>query len=184
MTHSRMIPLLLASVLTALVVLGGCAAPQHNGQVTRLSPEDLARLVPPPNPKVPLSDVIVWSEEKATPDAIIKRLRDTGTFYNLNAQQIVDLAKQGVDQRVIDHLVDAQEKARQTTLLTQLADRDAQAAQDLEREQNRRRALQNQYNFWNFGYGAYGAPWGPRYGLGWSYGSYYDPFFRTWRPRR
>ena len=46
-----------------------------------------------------------------------------------------------------------------------------------------RRALQRQYDAWHFGYGAYGSPWGPRFGLGWGYGSHYDPFFNTWRRR-
>ena len=177
MSRSRLIPLLL---LTAAVALGGCASTRQHGEVTRLSPQDLARLVPPPNPKVPLSEVMVWSQEGASSDAIIKKLQDTGTFYNLNAQQIIDLSKQGVHQRVIDHLVEAQEKARQATLLTELADRDAKAAQQIEQERNRRRALQQQYQYYG-----YGGAWGPRHGFGFGAGSpyYYDPFFRTWRPR-
>ncbi len=180
MSRSRLIVLLL---LNAAMTLAGCASPQPNahqpGQITRLSPQDLARLTPPPNPTVPLSEVIVWSQEGASSDAIIKKLQDTGTFYNLNAQQIVGLSKQGVHQRVIDHLVEAQEKARQATLLTQLADRDAKAAQQIEQERNRRRALQQQYQY------GYSGAWGPRYGFGFGAGSlyYYDPFFRTWRPR-
>ena len=179
MHRSRTITLLCAT-LVLLAALGGCASTTQSGQVARLSPEELARLTPPPNPKVPLADVVIWSQEKATPEAVIKRLSDTGTFYNLTAQQIVDLNRQGVDQRVIDHLVEAQEKARQATLLTQLADRDAKAARDLERE--RRRALQQQYNYWNYGYGAYGGAWGPRYGFGWGAPYVYDPFYRGWRP--
>ena len=176
MTPRPLIPLILAATLA---VLGGCASFDNNGQVTRLTPEDLARLTPPPNPKVPLSEVIALSRADTPPDVVIKKLQDTGTFYNLNAQQIVDLSKQGVDQRVIDHLVSAQEKARQATLLTELADRDAKAAQAVERERSHLRALQ-QHNSWVYGPGG----WRPNYGLGWSYGSYYDPFFRTWRPRR
>ena len=171
--------------LGALAALGGCAATPNQGQVSRLSAEDLARLTPPPNPQVPLAEVIAWSDAGASVQAIIKKLQDSGTFYNLTAQQIVDISKQGVDQRVIDHLVAAQEKARQATLLTQLADRDARAAQDLERERNRRRALQQHFGPWQYGYGAYGGTWGPRYGFGWGIGApyYYDPFFKTWRPR-
>ena len=188
MTHSRFSLYLSLAVAAAATTLGGCASTQPGearGQVARLSPQDLARLTPPPNPKVPLGELIAWSQEKATPEAIIKRLRDTGTFYNLGPQQIVDLHKQGVAQPVIDHLVEAQENARQATLLTELADRDAKATQELERERQRRRALQNQYNAWPHGFGAYGGAWGPRFGLGGSFGTpyYYDPFFRTWRPR-
>lgn len=165
--------------LGALAALGGCAATPNQGQVSRLSAQDLARLTPPPNPQVPLAEVIAWSDAGASAQAIIKKLQDSGTFYNLTAQQIVDISKQGVDQRVIDHLVAAQEKARQATLLTQLADRDARAAQQIEQERNRRRALQQQYHY------GYGGAWGPRHGFGFGAGSpyYYDPFFRTWRPR-
>lgn len=181
MARSRYIPQFLsAAALATALSLGGCASTQPSGQITRLSPQDLARLVPPANPKVPLSDVIAWSQEGASSDAIIKRLQDTGTFYNLTAQQIVDLNQRGVNQRVIDHLAEAQEKARQATLLTQLADRDAQAAQALEAERNRRRALQQQYQIYG-----YGGVWRPRFGAGFgaSPGYSYDPFFRTWRPR-
>ena len=192
MTRSPLISLftpttLLAPLLAALLGLGGCASTQQNGLVTRLTPADLARLTPPPNPTLPLSDVIALSKSAMPPEAIIKKLRDTGSFYNLTAQQIVDLDRQGVDQGVINHLVEAQEKARQATLLTELADRDAKAAQDLERERNRRRALQHQYNYnaWPHGYGSFGGAWSPRFGFGGSIGSpyYYDPFFRAWRPR-
>ena len=167
-----------------LIALGGCASTQQNGQVTRLTPEDLARLAPPPNPRLPLSEVVAMSKAATPPDTIIQKLQDTGTFYNLNAQQIVGLSRQGVDQRVINHLADAQEKARQASLLTELADRDAKAAQDLERERNRRRALQNHYGAWQYGFG-YGPAWGPHFGFGRSFGAphYYDPFFRTWRSR-
>ena len=184
MTRSRLMTLF---TLTVLLVLGGCAATPPNGQLTRLTPEDLARLTPPPNPRLPQSEVIALSRSATPPDAIIKKLQDTGTFYNLNAQQIVDLSRQGVDQRVIDHLVSAQERARQATLLTELADRDAKAARDLERERNRRRALQHQYGPQPFGYGL-GATWGPRFGAGGRFGAPYyydpyDPFFRAWRPR-
>lgn len=164
-------------IALALCVLAGCASTPQQGHIARLSPEELAKLTPPAKPNIPLSEVVMWSQEGAKPDAIIKRLTDTGTFYNLTPQQIVDLNKQSVDQRVIDHLVQAQEKARQATLITQLADRDAKAARDLERERNRARALQRQYDSWSYGYSG----WGPRYGFGWSSGPYYDPFFRSWR---
>ena len=186
MTPSRLTLCLSLAGAAAMSTLGGCASPQPGaprGQVARLSPQDLARLTPPPNPKVPLGELIAWSQEKATPEAIIKRLRDTGTYYNLSPQQIVDLHQQGVAQSVIDYLVEAQEQARQATLLTQLADRDAKAAQELERERKRRSALQNQYNTWPHGFGAYGGAWGPRYGWGVGTPYYYDPFFRSWRPR-
>ncbi len=168
MNHPRF-PLLIC--VAAAFALGGCASSAFDRQPARLSPEELARFTPPPNPKVPLADVIMWSQEKVAPAVMIKKLQETGTFYNLGAQQIVDLSKQGVDQSVIDHLATAQEKARQATLLTEIADRDAKAALDLERERSRHRMLPP------LGY------WGPPSRFGWNSPYYYDPFFRTWRPR-
>jgi multidrug efflux pump subunit AcrA (membrane-fusion protein) len=168
---------ILASLaVLATVGFGGCASTQNNGQTVRLTPEQLAAIKAPPNPKVPLAEVIELSKAATPPATIISKLQETGTFYNLTPGQIVDLNAQGVDQSVINHLVDAQEKARQATLITQLADRDAQQAQALQRERARRQALQNNY------YGGY-SPWGPSYGFGYSRGYYYDPFFRSWRGR-
>jgi hypothetical protein len=162
-----------ALACTVVVLLSACASSgPAPGTVARLSPEELSRLQPTPKPAIPLADIVMWSKEGAKPDAIIRRLTETGTMHVLAPAQIVDLSRQGVDQAVIDHLVQVQEKARQATLATQLADRDAQAAAQLEQERERRRAMQQRLNQWNWGIG-YGAGWGPGY--------YRDPFFRPWR---
>ena len=101
MNYPRL-PLLIT--LAAALTLGGCAFSAFDRPVARLAPEELARLTPPANPNVPLAEVIMWSQEKVQAAVIIKKLQETRTFYNLSAQQIVDLSKQGVDQSVIDHL--------------------------------------------------------------------------------
>lgn len=162
--------------ILAAVSFSGCASTQNNGSVERITPEQLAAFKPAPNPAIPLADVITLSKAAIPPALIIKKLQDSGTFYNLTPQQIVDLNAQGVDQAVINHLVEAQEKARQATLITQLADRDAKVAQELQRERARREALQNHYQ-WSYGYG----PWGPGYRFGYRSGPFYDPFYRSWR---
>ncbi|MBL8383502.1 MAG: hypothetical protein JNM90_10520 [Burkholderiales bacterium] len=171
---------LAAFALAAL--LAGCAstAPER-GAVQRLSAEELARLTPAPNPSVPLSRVLALSRAGTPPASIIAELQATGTYYNLDAAQIVDLARQGVDQSVIDHLVAAQERARQATLITQLADRDAQAARALERERERRLALQRRHDpffdpFWPRPH--YG--WTPRSGWTWGIHGGFGPYWRRW----
>lgn len=170
----------IVSALSVVLLLTACASsgPQP-GSVQRLSPEELARIRPVARPVVGLEEIIARTKTGQTPEAIIARLRETGTVHVLPSAQIVDLSRQGVDQKVIDYLAEAQEKARQATLTTQLADRDAQAAAQLEQERQRRLALQHQYDSWTWGY-SYG-PWGPRYGIGWGRGYYHDPFFRPWR---
>ena len=168
------------SALSVVLLLAACASsgPQP-GSVQRLSPEELARIRPMARPVVGLEEIIARTKTGQTAESIIARLRETGTVHVVSSAQIVDLSRQGVGQKVIDYLAEAQEKARQATLTTQLADRDAQAAAQLEQERQRRLALQHQYDAWSWGY-SYG-PWGPRYGIGWGHGYYYDPFFRPWR---
>lgn len=169
----------LSAALFCLAILAGCASSgPPPGTVQRITPEELARIKPVAKPVVGLEEIIARTRTGATPEAIIARLAETGTVHVLTSAQIVELSRQGVDQKVLDYLAEVQEKARQATLVTQLADRDAQAAAQLEQERQRRQALQHQYDAWYWGYG-YG-PWGPRYGFGW--GPYYrDPFFRPWR---
>ena len=169
-------PIALAALLTA------CASPgPQTGAVQRLTPEQLAGLKPIANPKVPLDEIVALSQAGTAPAAIIARLTATATIHSLTPAQIVVLSRNGVDQKVIDHLVETQEKARQATLITQLADRDAEVAAQLARERERRLALQRRQDQWNWGF-SYG-PWGPGFGGGWGRGYYYDPFYRRYGPR-
>ena len=170
----------LSAVVAVALLLAACASGgPPPGSVQRISPEELARIRPVAKPVVGLEEIIARSKTGATPDAIIARLAETGTVHVLTSAQIVELSRQGVDQKVLDYLAETQEKARQASLITQLADRDAQAAAALEQERGRRLALQRQYDNWQWGF-AYG-PWGPRYGIGWGRGYYHDPFYRPWR---
>ncbi len=169
-------PLVVAALLTA------CASPgPQPAAVQRLTPEQLANLKPIANPKVPLDEIVALSQAGTAPDAIIAHLTATSTIHALTPAQIVVLSRNGVNQKVIDHMVETQEKARQATLITQLADRDAQAAAQLAVERERRLALQRRYDQWNWGF-AYG-PWGPGFGGGWGRGYHYDPFYRRYGPR-
>ena len=155
------------------LLLGGCAAPgPQPGAVLRLTPEDLARLAPTPNPKVSLEEIVAQSQARVPAEALIRRLSETGTFHNLTPAQIVDLSRRGVDQKVIDHLADAHERARQATLITQLADRDAQAAAQLEHERQKRLYAQRRYDpyyydpFWPRPFYGYGYRGGWNFGIG------------------
>lgn len=153
------------------LLAGACATPRTPPAVERLSPAELARLAPAPNPRLTLDDVVFLTRETVPPAIIIRRLNETGTILALTPAQIVDLARQGVDQTVIDHIVATHEKARQATLAGEIAARDAQAAERLAREREARRRAEA----WQWNYGVYG--WGPGYGIGWRRGLPYDPFW-------
>jgi hypothetical protein len=168
--------LLALSVIGVALTATGCASTagmSERGAVQRLAPEELARLTPPPNPKVSLAEIVTLSKEGGSADAIIKKIDETGTIHNLTAAQIVDLSKQGVDQKVIDHMALVQERARQATLTTQLADRDREARDRLERERAARRNLERRYDpfFHSPTFGPAFGPFSPRPFYGWNYRS-------------
>jgi hypothetical protein len=177
----RFTPLLLAVMAALVAALSGCASPTSTATpasaLERMTPEQLAALKPVANPVLPLADVIALSKAGTTPADIIARLRDTQTLHVLSAQQIVDLGRQGVDQAVIDYMVDAQEKARQSRLLTELADRDAEQARKLDKARQRA-PNPGYYGYGGMGYGGFGYGY-PRYGWGPGYFGAY-PFGR-WR---
>ena len=164
------------------LLLAGCTAPgPRPGAVLRLTPEDLARLAPTPNPTVSLEEIVAQSQAGLAPEALIKRLSETGALHNLTPAQIVDLSRRGVDQKVIDYLADAQERARQATLITQLADRDAQAAAQLEHERQKRLYAQRFYDpfyydpFWPRPFYGYSYRGGWNFGIGGRF-----PRYRRW----
>ncbi len=163
-----------------LLVLAGCAttAPPAAARVERMTPAQLAALKPVANPVLSLDEVVAMGRAGSAPADIIGRLRDTQTLHLLTARQIVDLGRQGVDQAVIDYMVEAQEKAREARLLTELADRDAAQARRRDAEAQRRAYEQAFYGYGGFSYGypAY------RAGPGWSgrYGPYFPFGSRRW----
>ncbi len=161
----------LGAPLLVVMLLAACATPAGTGSIERLSPEPVAALKPAPIPNVSLGEIIDMSKAGTPPDVIIKELQDTDTVHNLNAQLIIDLNRQGVDQSVINYLADAQENARQAAVLAQLAERDAKAARDLEIERKRQRDAARR-SYWSFGIGS-GWGWGPNAGVGWGFGSPY-----------
>ncbi len=128
----------------------------------------LAALKPVANPAVTLQEIVAMGKEGTAPENIIKRLAGTHTLHLLSARQIIELSGRGVDPAVIDYLVDTQEKARQSRLLTELADRDAAQALALQQERQRRLLPERSYP----GYG--GLYHGPLYGRGMGY---HAPFY-------
>lgn len=136
--------------LAAALLLAGCAGGPRERP---LSAAEIAALAPQSNPVVSLDEIVALSRAGSAPEAIVKKLRDTGTVHNLSPKQIVDLHTQGVAQAVLDYLGAAQEKARQAAQVRQIAERDLQ----YERLLNEQRRQLDPYFYGGYAYG----PWGP-----------------------
>ncbi len=161
---------MLISIL-ALSLLGcatASAPPDGTGGIARLSPEELARLMPKPDPKLPLAELVRMSKEGATAKDIIARIRETGSRYDLSASQAIELHGQGVNAEVLDYIQSAREQALRDRVTEEINQREQRHAEELRREQELQR---NNY---------YYDPWWPGYpgypGYGWNYGYPFIPY--------
>lgn len=153
-------------ISTLALSLAGCATtsapPDKSRGIARLSPEELARLLPKPDPKLPLAELIRLSKEGAAAKDIIARIKETGSRYDLSASQMIELHGQGVSAQVLDYIQSAHEQALRDRTAEEINQREQRHAEELRHEQELRR---NSY---------YYDPWWP--GYGWNYGYPFSPY--------
>lgn len=156
---------LLALSLLALSLLGCATAstpPDAGRGIARLSPEDLERLLPKAEPRLPLAEIVRMSKEGAAAQDIIARIRETGSRYALGAAQLIELHTQGASTEVLDYIQSAREQELRAALVEEINQRELRHAEELKREQELRRNL------------FYYDPWWPGH-PGWSYGYPFYP---------
>lgn len=167
-------PMLRCMLISALALaLQGCATnqalPDTGGAIARLSPDELARLLPKPDPKLPLAELVRMSKEGAGAKDLIARIRQSGSRYDLSASEMIALHTQGVSAEVLDYIQAAREQAVRDRMAEEINQREQRHAEDLQREENLRRNT------------CFYDPWWPAYpGYGWNradslrpYGSFY-----------
>lgn len=160
----HLLPLVILSVS-----LLGCAATSAppdgsgNAKIERISPEELARILPKPDPKLSLESIVRLSKAGATPQEVIGRIKETGSRYELSASQAIDLNRQGVSPEVLDYIQSAREQALRDRIADEINQREAARAEQLKRE----RQLQRN--------GYYYDPFWPGYP---GYGGFYRPYAR------
>jgi len=162
-------PMLISILALSLLACATASAPPDGtGGIARLSPEELARLMPKPDPKLPLAELVRMSKEGATAKDIIARIRETGSRYDLSASQAIELHGQGVNAEVLDYIQSAREQALRDRVTEEINQREQRHAEELRREQELQR---NNY---------YYDPWWPGYpgysGYGWNYGYPFIPY--------
>jgi len=168
--------LMLRTILISTLTLSllGCATtsapPDAGGAIARLSPEELERMLPKPDPKLPLAELIRLSKEGATAKDIIARVRESGSRYDLSASQAIELHGQGVNAEVLDYIQSAREQEQRERFAEEINRREQSHAEELRREQKLRR---NSY---------YYDPWWPGY-PGWNYGYPFPPYGGFYRRR-
>lgn len=154
--------------------LFGCvtatAPPGAGPPIERISPEELARIMPAPRPSLSLADIVRMSEEGASAGNVIAKIRETGSRFELSPSQAVDLHAQGVAKEVLDAIQSAHEQAVRDRIADEINQRESRHAEQIRREQEMRLNSYYYYDPWLRGYPGYG--WGYGY-LFRPYGSFY-----------
>ena len=174
----------LVLIVTALV-LSSCASTgtgqvTKQGEVERMTPEQLVKLLPPPVATMTLDEIVADSKVAKTSDIIIAKIKASNSRYELSTAQMLDLSKQGVDTKVLDYMQQSNELAKQNAIADEMnkrAKEKAAAEKALRRERDLTR--DRYYDpFWGSRFGGfygspyygYGSRFGHRFGFGLGYG--------------
>ena len=156
----------LIAVSLTLVLLAGCASTgSQQSKLERITPEQLAKLLPPPVATVALSEIVADSKAGKTSDEIITKIKTSNSRYELTTAQTLDLSKQGVDVKVLDYMRQSNELAKQNAIADEMNKRE-QEKRSAQKQLQRERALaQSYYNdyfdspfynpYYHYGYGPY-----------------------------
>lgn len=161
-------------VLSILFGLAGCAtqAPQPL-QIDRISPEQLAALVPPAQSKLSLDEVVAMGKQGKTDAEIIEAIKQSQSRYSLTPSEVLAWHQKGIAMPVLDYMQQANALAEQNAIADEINKREqarAEAEDKLKRERDAARL--RSMDPWFYGPGFYrGPPWGyrPYWGGGWRY---------------
>ena len=168
---------------SVFLMISGCAttAKDNSGEgprIDRISPEELARLIPPPVAKLTTGDLVRLTREGQSAEQIIAQIKATDSMYDLTPSQNVDLSRQGVDAKVLDYIHASREAAVRNQLADEINRREKQKQADVAKLKNRLWQQQRYYDPFcrgyygisPYGYGGYGRHFGSHFGLGLGFG--------------
>ncbi|MDZ4141033.1 MAG: hypothetical protein U1C48_03395 [Methylotenera sp.] len=163
----------LIGLMAVALMLTGCASSGNGyGQVDRITPEELAKILPPAVANVSLDEIVADSKQGKTPDEIIAKIAASNSRYELTPAQTLDLGKQGVDVKVLDYIYQSNELAKQNAIAEEINRRE-QENLNTQRQLRRERTYDGSYYYgYPYYYPYYGGYYGG-YGRGYYGGGYY-----------
>lgn len=137
------------------MILTGCASigGVQKGKVERISPEELAQLLPSPIATYTLDNIVADAKQGVSPDEMIAKIKESESRYELTTAQVLDLNTQGVETKVLDYIQQSNELAKQNAIADEM-NRRQQENDEVKRQLRRERLTRNLY---------YDPFFGPRY---------------------
>ena len=172
-------------LVASLLMLSACASTgTQPSKVERITPQELAKLIPPPVATVSLDEIVTDSKAGKSADDIIVKIKNSNSRYELSSTQVLDLNKQGVDAKVLDYIQQSNELAKQNAIAEEMNKREQEKNAAKKQLQHERALNNNRYYdpFWGsrfgglygypyYGYGSrFGHRHGNRFGLGLGFG--------------
>lgn len=161
--------LFLTIVMSALA---GCASqPPQPVQIERISPEQLAALVPPAQSTLSLDEIVSMSKKGKSDADIIEAIKQSQSRYSLTPSEVLSWHQKGISKGVLDYMQQANALAQQNAIADEINKREkarVEAETRLKRERDSARL--RSMDPWFYGSGFYGGgPWGyrPYWGGGW-----------------
>ena len=91
------------ALVISLLLMSGCASTgTQQAQIERITPEELAKILPQPVATVTLDEIVKDSKANKSADEIIAKIKASNSRYELTPAQTLDLNKKGVDTKVLD----------------------------------------------------------------------------------
>lgn len=164
--------------IVVMLTLASCASQPHqtaNPKIDRLTPEELARIIPQPVAKLSLDDIVQMSKQGESAEQIIARIQASDSMYDLTPSQSVQLSREGVDSKVLDYIHERRALALQNNLAEEINRRERQKQAEINKLNNRAWQQRRYYDpfcrfgrfgYSPFGYGGIGSRFGHRFGIG------------------
>lgn len=172
-------------IFAACLTLAACASSsQYSGassqKIDRISEAELARIMPKPIATLSLEDLVNLTKSGIKADELIEKIRLSNSSYDLTPSQVVDLNKQGVNNKVLDYIHTSRELALRNQVAEEINQREKSKRVELDKlkqQQLQDRQLRTYdpfcgYGYYGrpYGYGAFGSRFGHRSRFGASFG--------------
>jgi hypothetical protein len=173
-------------LLLALLIVACASSGPRYGNVERISPEEMAKILPPPIATLTLDEIVTDSNQGKTADEIIAKIKASSSRYELTPSQSLALSQKGVNLKVLDYMHQSNEAAKQNAIADEINKREKAKRIAQDRLEQEREFMRDSYydSFWGprFGgiYGPYGYPYygNPYMAPHWSWGLGYNYYHR------
>ena len=162
-----------------MLLITGCATSGNQANIERITPEQLAKILPQPVANLSLDEIVMLSQQGVDANEIIKKINASHSRYELTPTQTLGLSKKGVDAKVLDYIHTSNEAAKQNAIADEINKREkamVKAQLQLRRQQELEHRTYDGfydpfwpgYRFYPYGFSPYGyAPYGFGYSLYW-----------------